>query len=260
MKLIAGRDFTERDTPQTEPVIIINETFARLLWPGQDPLGKRMQADRPVRRVVGVVADVRHLALEKAAGNEMYLPMRQSQDRMSADLVVRSSLPVSDLAARVREALTPVEPNLPVREFRQIQSLVDRSVSPRRFLVLILTGFAAFSLLLASLGIYALISYSVSQRTQELGIRMALGASPATLQSSVLFETLRLAAIGIVVGIAGALAAARWLGSMLFGVTSSDPLSFVASFAVLLAAAALAGYLPARSILQIDAKTTLRAG
>jgi len=175
-------------------------------------------------------------------------------------LVVRSNLPLAELAARVRDAMKPIEPNLPTAEFRTVQSVVDLAVSPRRFLVLLLAGFAGFALILASLGIYAVISYSVSQRTQEIGIRMALGASPADLQRGILGETLTLAGVGMVAGIAGGWLVSRSLQSMLYGVTPSDPLTFVGAFAVLVLVAIAAGYLPARRVSQIDPTLALRAG
>ena len=165
--LKAGRDISHLDTATSDPVIMINETMARTLWPGQDPIGKFvLNACAPERRVVGVVGDVKHLALEQTSGNEMYIPLRQCADQPSADLVIRSSLPPGPLMAAVRETLKPLAPNLVTNEFRTVQQLVDRSVSPRRVVVLMLGGFALFALILASLGIYGLISYSVSQRTQ----------------------------------------------------------------------------------------------
>jgi predicted permease len=158
ISLIAGRDISARDLPTGEPVILVNETMARTLWPGQNAIGQLMHACGE-RRVVGVVGDVRHLALEQASGIEMYLPMRQCQDISSVDLVVRSSLSPAELAASVRAALKPIAPNLPGKDFPTLQQLVDKSVSPRRFVVLLLGGFAMFALVLASLGIYGVVSY-----------------------------------------------------------------------------------------------------
>jgi putative ABC transport system permease protein len=208
--------------------------------------------------VVGVVGDVRHLALEQTSGNEMYIPMRQCPDQPSADLVVRSALPPTQMAGVVRAALQPITGNLP-NDFRPLQTLVDRSVSPRRFLVLLLGGFAVFALLLASLGIYALISYSVNQRTQEIGIRMALGASAGDVQSRIIWQTLTLAAIGMVLGTIASWAAVRGAGTLLFGVTPSDPATFAAMLVVLTLVALAAGYLPARRASRIDPMVALRA-
>ncbi len=255
--LRAGRDFTERDTKGSLNVIILNETCARNLWPGEDPIGKIVAEDVD-RTVVGVVGDVHHMALEEGSGNEFYIPMRQTQDYGTVDLVVRTSMPTTELASRLREALRPIEPDLPTANLRTLQTMVDRAVSPRRFVVWLLGGFAGFALVLASLGIYAVISYSVSQRTQEIGIRMALGASAEALQRSILFETLGLAGIGMVVGVAASWVLARTLSGLLFGVTSSDPVTFVGMLVVLTAVAAIAGYLPARRASRIDPMSALR--
>jgi predicted permease len=256
--LKAGRDFTERDTKGALNVIIINETLAKNLFPGEDPIGKIVRADNPDRTVVGVVGDVHHMALEEGSGNEFYIPMRQTQDYGTVDLVVRTSLPTAELASRLREALRPIEPNLPTANMRTLQTMVDHAVSPRRFVVWLLGGFAGFALVLASLGIYAVISYSVSQRTQEIGIRMALGASAETLQRSILLQTLGLAAIGIVVGTVASWALARTLSGLLFGVTSNDPVTFAGMLVILTGVAALAGYLPARRASRIDPMSALR--
>jgi predicted permease len=256
--LRAGRDFTERDTKGSLNVIIINESLARNLWPGENPIGKIVRADNPERTVVGVVGDVHHMALEEASGNEFYIPMRQTQDYGTVDLVARTSLPTAELASRLREALRPIEPDLPTANLRTLQTLVDRAVSPRRFVVWLLGGFAGFALVLASLGIYAVISYSVSQRTQEIGIRMALGASAETLRRVILLQTLALAGMGMVVGALASWALARMLSGLLFGVTSSDPLTFAGMLVILTAVAALAGYLPARRASRIDPMSALR--
>ena len=256
--LIDGRDISDRDTPSGEPAIVINQTMARTLWPGQNAIGQLMRACGE-RRVVGVVGDVRHLALEQDSGMEMYLPIRQCGDFASVDLVVRSSLPPGELAASVRAALKPIVPNLPGKDFRILQQLVDKAVSPRRFVVLLLGGFAVFALLLASLGIYGVVSYGVSQRTQEIGIRMALGASASRLQAGIIGQTLGLAAAGILLGAVASRVLAQALGGLLFGVTASDPLTFVGMPAVLTLVAVAAGYLPARRASRIDPSIALRA-
>lgn len=258
--LRAGREFTESDTVSHKPVVLINETLARTLWPGQNPIGKTLiYSDVPEREVVGVVADVRHLAVEQGAGCEMYIPIRECQDYSSVDLVVRTALPPAGLASAVRVALQPIEPNLPGNEFRTLQQLVDKAVSPRRFVVLLLAGFAGFALILASLGIYAVISYSVTQRTQEIGIRMALGASGADLRAQILGQTMTLAAVGMLLGVAASWILARTISSLLFGITATDPATFIGMLVVLTAVAALAGYLPARRASRIDPMAALRA-
>jgi len=257
--LKAGRSFTERDTKGALNVIILNETAARTLFPGQDPIGQIVLADQPERTVVGVVGDVRHMTLEEGSGNEFYIPMRQTQDYGVVDLVVRSSLSTAELASRLREALRPIEPNLPTSNLRTMQTVVDRAVSPRRFVVILLGGFAVFALILASLGIYAVISYSVSLRKNEIGIRMALGASPATVRQLILGETMRLAGIGAAIGFVGALFATRLAASLLYGVTATDPVTFGGMIAVLGGVAVLAGYLPAMRAARIEPVTLLRS-
>jgi predicted permease len=263
ISLLAGRDITERDTPSSEPVIVINETMANTLFPGAAPkdqaLGQYMAHIYGDRKIVGVVGDVRHLALEQGARMEMYLPLRQCQDHNSPTLVVRTALPPGALASSVRAALAPISPDLPSNDFRTLQILVDRAVSPRRFVVLLLGGFALFALLLASLGIYAVISYSVSQRTQEIGIRMALGASAGSLQMRIIVETLTLAAIGMVLGVGASWALARALTGFLFGVTATDPVTFLGMLGVLSLVATAAGYIPARRASRIDPMVALRA-
>jgi predicted permease len=258
--LRSGRDIAPSDTSSTEPVMLINETMARALWPGEDPIGKVILGPcSPERRVIGVVGDVRHLALEQTAGNEMYMPMRQCPDQSSADLVLRSTLPPAQLASAVRAALKPIAPNLAGNDFRTLQQLVDKSVSPRRFLVLLLGGFAAFALVLASLGIYGLISYSVNQRTQEIGIRMAIGASAREVQTGIIVQTLWLAAIGATIGAAASWALAQAVSGLLFGVTATDPGTFLGMLLVLTTVALVAGYLPARRASRIDPMVALRS-
>jgi predicted permease len=253
-----GRDLAATDVPSSEPVIVINETMARTLFPEGRALGGIIRANGE-RRVVGIVADVRHLALEQGSGMEMYLPIRQGQDYTSVDLVVRSARPPAQIAAAVRDALRPIAPNLPGNEFRTLQSLVDKAVSPRRFVVWLIAGFAGFALVLASLGIYSVVSYAVTQRTQEIGIRMALGASAGSIQGAIVRQTLGLAAIGILIGAAGSRLLSASLGSLLYGVKPGDPVTFVAFPTVLACVAALAAYVPARRASRLDPSLALRA-
>jgi predicted permease len=256
--LISGREVRESDRASSEPVVMVNQTLARTLWPGQDAVGQIMTQDGG-RRVVGVVADVHHGGPERSGGSEMYLPMRQTGDYAAMKLVVRTALPPDSLAAGIRMALRPIDPNLPVSEFQTLQGLVDRVVSPRRFLVILLSGFAGFALLLASLGIYALISYSVNQRTREIGIRMALGASARLVQREVLIKTLRLALTGVAIGTLASFALAKWIESLLFGTTRTDPVVFSGVILLLCAAALVAGYVPARRASRVDPMIALRA-
>jgi len=256
--LLAGRDFTEHDGPSSEKVIIINDTLARRLWPGQNAVGQMVTQDGG-RRVVGVVGGVRHVTVEQESGSEMYLPIRQTDDFSAVELVVRTSLPEATAGTTIREALKPLDPNLGSKEFRSVQQLVDKATSPRRFIVMMLAGFSGFALVLAALGIYAVISYSVQQRTQEIGIRTALGASPGSVQKRIMLETLRLAAIGLCIGLCGSLALTRSLGSLLFGVNAHDPASFAGTVIVLFVVATLAGYFPARRASQIDPINALRS-
>ena len=257
--LLVGRDLSPSDLPDKEPVMLVNKTMADALWPGEDPLDKYVSGPcAKERRVVGVVGDVRHLSLEQPSGNEMYIPARQCDDLAGSYLVVRSTLPAGQVASTLRAALIPIAPNLAGNDFRTLQQIVDRSVSPRRFTVVLLGGFAVFALLLASLGIYALISYSVNQRTQEIGIRMALGASARSVQTAVIGETLRLAGVGLVIGAVASSLLARGASGLLFGVTAVDPQTFVGTVAVLAIVAFVAGYLPARRASRIDPMVALR--
>jgi predicted permease len=259
ISLKEGRDFDERDTPAGNKVILINETLARNLWPGQDPIGRLMVGDKEDIHVVGVVRDVHHLGIEQPSGAEMYLAMRQTRDYGSMQLVVRSRLSLPELNSAVRAALLQVDSRLPREQFRPLQQIVDQAASPRRFIVLLLSGFAGFALLLASLGIYAVISYSVGQRTQEIGIRMALGATPGVLQRSILMQTLGLAGIGLLLGTLASALLTQGLKSLLFGVPPRDPVTFVGMLVVLAAVAGLAGFLPAQRAARINPTVALRA-
>jgi predicted permease len=253
----AGRYFTAADTATSPRVIIINQKLARLLWPGQDPIGQTV-VDGGMPRVVGVVGNVRHQALEDEGGPELYIPITQDTSG-SVELVVRARLAPEALAPAVRAALRAVDPALPTVEFHPLGELVNRAVSPRRFLMLLLAGFALAALLLASVGIYGVVSYTVAQRTQEIGIRMALGASPGQVQRHVMARTVALVSGGIFLGVAGALALARLAASLLYRLEPADPPTFLLTVSVLVTVAAIAGYLPALRASRVDPISALRS-
>ena len=255
--LRAGRNFAERDTADSEKVIILNEKAARTLWPGQDPIGRIARFDGE-RRVVGVVANVRHLALEQEGGLEGYIPVTQA-GADTVDLVIRSTLAPELLIPGVRRALHELDPSLPTEEYQNLGDLVDRAVSPRRFMTLLLGGFACGALILAVIGIYGVVSYSVTQRTQEIGIRMALGASPGQVQRKIVADTVVLVSVGLLIGVVAATLLTRLAASLLYQLEPTDPLTFGLTVAVLLTAAAAAGYFPAFRASRVDPMSVLRS-
>jgi putative ABC transport system permease protein len=257
--LLAGRYFDARDDAKAEKVIIINEHLAHRLWPGQDPLGRMMADNGSGSRVIGVVADVRHGSLEKAGDNEMYLDHRQVDEQVGMEMVVRSRRPPESLVADVRAALAAYDPGLPTGEFYELDRLVDNAVAPRRLITRLLGLFSVLALTLAALGLYGVIAYSVGQRTQEIGIRMAIGAERRDVLGMVLRGGLTLVAVGVMVGLALALALTRVLQSLLFGVTAHDPLVFAGNAALLVTVAALACALPAWRATRVEPVVALRA-
>jgi predicted lysophospholipase L1 biosynthesis ABC-type transport system permease subunit len=239
-------------------VVVINETTAKTFWPNGSALGKLVKVGGRDHRVVGIVGDVRHLSLEGPAGNEVYLSLRQVFDYSSLTLIARTNIEPTALARSLRVVLTPVAPNLATNEVRTLDEVVDRALSPRRFFTALLGGFSVFALVLALLGIYSVISYTVTHRTQEIGVRIALGASSRQVQSQIIRETVQLASVGIMLGIIGAWLAGRTLSSFLFGVTASDPLTYVTMIVVLTTVAVLSGFFPARRASRIDPIVALR--
>jgi predicted permease len=258
MRLLEGRDISWEDLSNNRSVVIINENVARKLWPGRDPVGRTALIGGTEAQVIGVIADVRESGAENNAGAQAYLPATKQFGPEGAYLVVRSKLPPAPLATSLMSMLRQINPAQPATEFKPIQGLVDRATSPRRFFVLLVGTFACLGLLLASLGIYGVISYSVTRQTQEIGIRMALGATETRVQLEVIWKTLRLALIGIAVGVIASLAVARLIASLLFRTASTDPLTFVGMVVLLGAVALLAGYLPARRASTIDPMVALR--
>ncbi len=259
MRLCGGRDFTWRDTSTSEPVVIINQAAANEFWSGEDPVGRVALLGRAEFRVIGLISDVREHSLEAAAGPEMYLPVTQAEPE-GAELVVRTKLPPEALASSIMTTLRSLNPSQPAAEFRPLRHIVDRSVSPRRFFVLLVTSFATLGLVLAALGIYGVISYSVMQQAQEIGIRMALGASSKQVRLSVIGRALRLALTGAALGTVLAFATARWIASLLFGTRPTDPATFAGIIILLCAVALVAGYVPARRASSIEPMAVLRNG
>lgn len=258
MHLKSGRDISWNDGPKNEKVAIINETVARRLWKGQDPVGRIAKIGDDDVRVIGVVADVHETNAENAAGWQMYLPATQ-QGPEGAELVVRTKkLPPEVLASTVMHTLKEMNPGQPTTEFRPIYDLVNHAVSPRRFFVLLVGSFAALGLILASLGIYGVISYAVTRQTQEIGIRMALGATQGHVRRGVIWKTLRLALIGIAVGMVAAFGVSSLIASLLFGTTPTDPITFLGMTGLLMMVAFIAGYIPARRASRIDPMIALR--
>jgi predicted permease len=253
-----GRDFTWADGPHSERVVLINASAARVYWPGEDAVGKILMRGTEQDRVVGVVDDVHEENVEGGAGSQIYYPAMQ-QGPNGAQLVVRTSLPPAALATSVLHALRDLNPEQPAAEFRPIRTIVDRAVSPRRFFMLLVAAFAGLGMLLAALGIYGVISYSVAQRTQEIGVRMALGASAGRVRRGVILNTLRLALTGIVVGTAASVASARLIASLLFATSPWDVTTYAGVMLSLIAVALISGYLPARRASGIDPMTALRS-
>lgn len=256
MRLRAGRDFNWQDSSTSQHVMIINEAAARRFWGDEDPLLRlaRMNGDT---RVIGVVANVKGQSLEESTGPEMYLPVTQA-DPEGAELVVRTRLAPAVLRPSLMKTLQSLNPAQPAAELIPLQRVVDHAVSPRRFFMVLVLSFGVLGLVLASLGIYGVISYSVARQAQEIGIRMALGAGAPQVQIAVVAKALRLAFIGIALGTAASFVAARWISSLLFATEPSDPLTFVSIVLLLGVVALVAGYVPARRASRIDPMIALR--
>jgi predicted permease len=258
--LLAGRQFTRDDRASSARVVVLNQTAATKLFPGVDPIGRSVfVGGGDERQVVGVVSDVRHQALDQDSGLEAYIPYVQLGDYGTLAMIVRSRVPAPVLVQRVKAALVAADPTLPVGDYQPLETVVERAVSPRRFILLILGAFAGTTLLLAALGIYAVLSYSVSQRIREIGIRMALGESAASVRHRVVGRTLLLSTGGVVAGALASFAGSRLLRSLLFGIGPTDAVSFVGTALVLVAVSALAGFLPALRASRTDPMVALRS-
>jgi putative ABC transport system permease protein len=261
--VLQGRDFTRADTKDSPLVIMINEAFAQKHFPGKNPIGQQVMVDQPqnkfdTREVVGVVANTRHDSLAEPQGPEMYIPFAQDPGR-SLDLVLRvSSTNLVGLNADVKRAIHEVDKDTYVPTLEPMTAFVGRHLAQPKFNMMLLAVFAAVAMVLAAIGIYGVIAYSVTQRTREIGIRMALGAQKTQMLGMVLRQSMTLVIIGIVIGFLVALGVTRVMATLLYGVTANDVSIYATVITLLGAAALLASYVPARRAMKVDPMVALR--
>jgi predicted permease len=261
--ILRGRAFLESDTADSQPVAIISKTLADQFSPGEDPIGKaiKLPPNRfPVMTIVGVAADVKHFTVREKTGPEFYVAYTQKPypDMLTMQIAVRTQADPRAMVGSVREAIRGVDPGLPIAKVSTLATLVDDSMTQPRFTMLLLTAFGTLALILATIGIYWVISYGVAQRTQEIGVRMALGAQPGNVFKMVLGQGVRLAGLGVAIGFVAAFGVTRLMGSLLFGVRPADPITFAVVPVVLMGVALLACYLPARRATRVDPMVALR--
>ncbi len=263
--LLQGRAIEAQDGEASPDVAVVNRTLVDRFFPGEDPIGRRIQTGGMDRHgqewvtIVGVVGDVRHRGLDRPAVPEYFLSYPQRGDRLtSTTLVIRTEGDLASITPAVRQRVAALDPNVPA-VYATMNSRLSDSLADRRFMMLILAGFAAAGLALALVGIYGVVSYAVAQQTRELGIRMALGATPGRVVKSVVARSMRVVFAGLVIGVGGGLLFGRVLDSMLVNVGARDPMVFAVAAVALLAAGALASYVPARRIIRIDPVHSLQA-
>jgi predicted permease len=264
-RVLEGRVLDERDDARSPRVAVVNEAMARMFWPDRSAVGRRVRpwVSPTWYTVVGVVSDAKNEGLDKPAGSELYFSHTQTPERIdlmrSIFVVVRAQASPGSLANAVRRAVAEIDPSLPVTRIRTMDQLIADAQSRPRFLTALLTLFATVALILAAVGIYGVISYSVAQRTRELGLRMALGAQPRDVLNLVLKRGVMLTITGLLIGIAGAWVLTRFLSGLLFGVTATDPATFATVSVLLGLVAIVASYLPARYATRVDPMVALRA-
>jgi putative ABC transport system permease protein len=267
--VLKGRVFAEADTEKSEAVVVVSVATARRFWPGEDPIGKHIRVvwDTTWRTVVGVVGDVRQYDLEGRSpadiDGEIYMPYAQSVglDRKlptAMTLVVRTGADPGEIAGRIRELVNYLNPNVPVGEIRTMDAVVTASTSQPRSMVSLFLSFAGVALILAAIGTYGVVSYTTAQRTFEIGVRVALGASRGSIFGLVIRQSLELVIAGVGLGVVGALALSRLLSSYLYGVTARDPVTFLAVAGLLVCMALVAGFVPARRAMKVDPVVALR--
>jgi putative ABC transport system permease protein len=261
--LLSGRQFTDQDTADTIVGVVISETMAHRYWPGQDAVGKRIFPGRIQRpedwfQVIGVVKDVRQFELTAESRPQMYLSYRQAEFFVPRDLVVKTDVDPASLAATVRRTVWEIDKDQPVSNIRTMEEILLDSIARQRFSMLLLAIFAGVALVLAAVGIYGVMSYSVAQRTHEIGIRMALGAQTGTVLKLAVGYGLKLVIAGVAIGLIAAFALTRVMSTLLFGVTATDPATFTLISLLLIAVAGIASYIPARRATKVDPIIALR--
>jgi putative ABC transport system permease protein len=259
--LLSGREISDADTTDRPAVALVSESFAKRFWPHENPLGKHLTltfVPGIAREVVGVVGDVKQNGLNLEMGREtIYTSLAQIR-RTRVQLVVHTSSPPSSLVSAVTNAVHQVDPDEPVLKVETMEDVVDASLVQQRFSVLLLAAFAGLALLLAAVGIYSVLAFAVRRRVQEIGIRMALGAQIQDVLRMVLYDGMRPALIGVAIGLAGALALGRVVASLVYGVSATDPATFVAGAGLLAAVALCASLIPAIRATKVDPMTALR--
>jgi len=262
--LVAGRFFDERDVPGGPLVVIVNETLARRYFPGGNALGRRLKQggaarpNNPWMEIVGVVGDVKYSGLNAPPEPAFYLADRQ-QPFIRRFVMVRTAADPRSALNSIRAAVSALDRDVPVARLYTIDQLMNESVAAPRFRTTLVTVFAILGLVLAAIGIYGVMAYTVSERARELGVRVALGATTRDVMRMVLAEAFALAAAGVVLGVAGAVATTRLMAALLFGVTPTDPATFVSIAGILMAIALAGSYVPARRATRVDPMTTLRS-
>ena len=258
--VLEGRSFSEHDGPNAPLVVLINNTAANRVWPNEDPIGQRIRLggpDGPLRTIVGIVGDVNHYGLDKAADLQAYVPTTQWTDSFMR-LVVRTASDSSSSVGAVREKIRGIDSDIPVYEIATMEQLISKSVAERRFTLALLSAFSGIALLLAAVGIYGVISFSITRRTQEIGIRMALGADRIDVLNLVVMQGIPLMSAGIVIGLAGAVATTRLMEELLFSVEATDPVTLAAVSALLMVVGLVACIIPARRAMKVDPMVALR--
>jgi putative ABC transport system permease protein len=258
--LMAGREFTEQDGPNAPFVVLISESTARSIWPNENPIGKRVRMggpNGPLRTIAGIAGNVSHYGLDMPPGLEAYVPEAQWTNS-DMQLVLRTPADPKAIVEAVRSEIRAVDKDLPIYRVATMDQLVSTSVGQRRFTLILLSLMAALAATLAALGIFSVISYSVTQRTQEIGIRMALGAKSSDVLKLVVRQGISLALIGVTIGLGAAAALTQVMSSLLYGVSARDPITFAVIAVLLMGLAALACYIPARRATKVDPMVALR--